>query len=229
MNHRDRRKAERKKREPRKGHTREPKANSFLIVTEGTKTEPYYFQGLAEKIEKTRGGNIHIHGVEPIVDIEGEGRATQKLVDRTSEILHRAKIFYQQVWVVFDKDDFHDFDEAVEEAEKRGFHAAWSNECFEYWLYLHFRYSQRAQTRYAWYRLLHEEFRKQKLGKGLYKKNYDRLFDMVAKDGGLDRAIQNAKERMKAYKKGVSWPSGFNPGTTVHLLVEELRKYIKED
>ena len=48
---------------------------------------------------------------------------------------------YSQVWVVFDKDDFDDFDEAVALAEKYGFKVAWSNQSFEYWLYLHFNYS----------------------------------------------------------------------------------------
>ena len=46
-----------------------------------------------------------------------------------------------KVWVVFDRDDFDDFDQAVQEGVERGYQIAWSNQSFEYWLYLHFHYS----------------------------------------------------------------------------------------
>ena len=42
------RRAERTK---RKAEFRVPKANSYLIVTEGKRTEPAYFRGLAKQIE----------------------------------------------------------------------------------------------------------------------------------------------------------------------------------
>ena len=54
------------------------------------------------------------------------------------KIIKDAKIIYQNVWIVFDKDDFDDFDQAIQEAINRGYNVAWSNQSFEYWLYLHF-------------------------------------------------------------------------------------------
>lgn len=48
----------------------------FLIVCEGTRTEPHYFEALIEN---------HTSTVREVT-IEGEGRATVTLVDRTAEI-----------------------------------------------------------------------------------------------------------------------------------------------
>ena len=59
----------------RKENIRE-KLVRFLIVCEGTKTEPHYFEALI---------NNCISAVREVT-IEGEGRATVALVDRTQEI-----------------------------------------------------------------------------------------------------------------------------------------------
>ena len=56
----------------RKEYVRE-KFVRFLIVCEGTKTEPHYFEALI---------NNYISAVREVT-IEGEGRATVALVDRT--------------------------------------------------------------------------------------------------------------------------------------------------
>lgn len=42
-------------------------------------------------------------------------------------------------WIVFDKDDYQDFDEAIEFAGKNGFEVAYSNQAFELWFLLHFK------------------------------------------------------------------------------------------
>ena len=41
--------------------------------------------------------------------------------------------------MVFDKDDYPDFDEAIELAKKNGFEVAYSNQAFELWFLLHFK------------------------------------------------------------------------------------------
>ena len=40
--------------------------------------------------------------------------------ERTDEIVSKSKILYQNVWVVFDKDDFEDFDDAIFEINELG-------------------------------------------------------------------------------------------------------------
>ena len=134
---------------------------------------------------------------------------------------------YQNVWVVFDKDDFEDFDQAIENGLKRGYHIAWSNQAFEYWLYLHFRYSDSALHRWEWNDKLNELFQKYNLGDGTYQKNYEDIYNMVNIHNGVSTAIKNAKRRMEKFEKGGYKPSEYDPGTMVYKLVEELKKYLE--
>ena len=155
-----------------------PRANSFLIVTEGERTEPLYFRGLQKLIKEKVGGTIDV--VErPVIDIYGEGCSTNKLIEVTERIVKDAKIMYQNVWIVFDKDDFEDFNQAVKEGTDKGYNIAWSNQSFEYWLYLHFNYSDAALHRHQWNEKLDELFRQNHLGKGTYQKNYENIYEIV--------------------------------------------------
>lgn len=166
-------KKRRKERKERKCEMLTPKANSFLIVTEGECTEPMYF------------------------------------------------------WIVLDKDDFENFDETLKAAEKEGYNVAWSNQCFEYWLFLHFRYSDAALHRNDWIRKLDEIFRRLGISDGKYHKNAADIYDIVNTYGSIDNAIKNAKARMKHYDRLCCKPSAYDPGTTVYELVEQLKKYLE--
>ncbi len=115
-----------KRREERKKRQHEyktAKANSFLIVTEGERTEPLYFKGMQKLIKEKIGGRIDVIEV-PLLDIHGEGCGTGKLIQVTDRIVKDAKILYQNIWVVFDKDDFDDFDEAIKEGAEKGYNIA---------------------------------------------------------------------------------------------------------
>ena len=220
-------KKRREKRKQREHEYKSPKANSFLIVTEGERTEPLYFKGIQKQIKDRIGGMVEV--VEaPVIDIHGEGSATEKLVEITQRIVKEAKIIYQNVWLVFDKDDFEDFDQAIKDGVDRGYKTAWSNQSFEYWLYLHFYYSDSALHRDDWKRKLDDIFEQYHLGNGRYQKNYEDIYDIVNSFDGVNTAIKNAKRRMEAFKRGIDKPSEYNPGTMVYELVEELMKYLDE-
>lgn len=219
-----RRREERKKRSI---GNRLPKVNSFLIVTEGKRTEPLYFGGIKKLIQDKIGGIVDVVEL-PQIDIEGEGCATGKLIEKTEEIVSRAKIIYQNIWVVFDKDDFEDFDEAIKEGIEKGYNIAWSNQSFEYWIYLHFEYSDAALHRDDWNKKLDELFERYKLGDNKYQKNYEDIYTMLESISGADTAIKNAKRRMSEFREKTDIPSKYDPGTTVYRLVEELKKYLDE-
>jgi len=220
-------KRQKAKRKPRGYAFRQPKANSYLIVTEGKRTEPLYFEGLKKKIEEKMGGNLDVYEV-PQIEISGEGRSTNALINKAEELVSKSKILYQNIWIVFDKDDFVDFDLAIKNAEKKGYKVAWSNQSFEYWLYLHFAYSDTALHRNEWNRKLSEIFKEYKLGKGKYTKNDKNIYLLVDTFDGVNTAIRNAKRRMSAYEKGDIKPSNYDPGTTVYKLMEELLEYLAE-
>lgn len=219
-----------KRREVRKKRDsgfRQPRANSFLIVTEGEKSEPLYLQGIVKQIKKSIGGNVKLMEV-PTFEIRGEGCSTCKLVEKTEEIVKKAKVLYQNIWVVFDKDDFQDFDEAIVEGTKKGYQLAWSNQSFEYWAYLHFFYSDSALHRDEWCKKLDAIFSERKLGGGKYQKNAHDLYEQLASSEGLVIAIKHAKRRMSIFKGDQMRPSQFDPGTTMHLLMEDLNKFLEE-
>ncbi|MGC4020382.1 MAG: RloB family protein [Muricomes sp.] len=218
------RRAERKK---RRHEYKQPKANSFLIVTEGERTEPLYFKGIQKLIEEKIGGMIEI--VEaPLINIHGEGCSTGKLIEITDRIVKEAKILYQSIWVVFDKDDFNDFDKAIIDGTDKGYKVAWSNQSFEYWLYLHFYYSDSALHRDDWNTKLNEIFKLNKLGDGTYHKNYEDIYNMVNIYNGVNNAIKNATRRMVEFNERKINPSEYDPGTMVHKLVQELTSYLEE-
>lgn len=209
----------------RKKELRTPKPNSFLIVSEGKKTEPLYFDGLAQYINNKYGQSIDVE--KPIIDTQGEGKCTVSLVQETAKIVRDAKILYSQVWVVFDKDDFSDFDEAIELANRYGFNVAWSNQSFEYWIYLHFNYSDSALHRDDWVEKLSDIFKKWGISKTGYLKNDPNIFNLVITHGSLKAAVNNATRIEKSYDEKTK-PSQCDPCTTVHHLIMELKPFISE-
>lgn len=219
-------KKQRKQRKERRHAFKQPRANSFLIVTEGEKTEPFYFEGLKHRIQERIGGMIKVVPA-PDIQIHGAGAGTARLLETADELVKKAKIPYQNIWLVFDKDDFEDFDETIKSAEERGYHVAWSNPCFEYWLYLHFAYSDSALCREDWFQKLKESFVAYDLSESGYQKNEENLYELLESVYGVETAIKNAKRRMADFKTGES-PSKCDPGTKVHVLVHELRSYLEE-
>lgn len=220
-------KKRREERKRRKHEYRPINTNSFLIVTEGERTEPLYLKGIQKKIKEKMDGRIDVIEI-PVIDIHGEGCGTGKLIEVTERIVKEAKILYQNVWVVFDKDDFDDFDVAIQLGKEKGYQVAWSNQSFEYWLYLHFNYSDSALHRYDWNEKLNEIFKQYNLGDGTYRKNYDNIYDLVNVYDGVNSAIRNAKRRMDGFVDERDIPSQYDPGTMVYKLVEDLKRYLDE-
>lgn len=115
-----------------------------------------------------------------MIDVYGGGCSTGKLIEIAEQIVKDANILYQNVWIVFDKDDFWDFDQAIKDGMEKGYRMAWSNQSFEYWLYLHFYYSDSALYREEWNHKLDEIFAQFHLGDGSYQKNYVNLYDSAS-------------------------------------------------
>ncbi len=97
---------------------------TILIVCEGKNTEPSYF----------RQFKLTSASIKAI----GNGYNTTSLVNHA--ITLNQQCTYDQVWCVFDKDQFpaNDFNNAITIAAANNFGVAYSNQAFEYWLILHF-------------------------------------------------------------------------------------------
>jgi hypothetical protein len=180
-----------------------PIRQRFLIVCEGEKTEPQYFE------------RFRVPGI--VVEVDPLGMDTVRVVQRAIELCIEGD--YDQTWCVFDKDDFpkKNFNEAIALARRNGIHVAYSNQSFELWYVLHFDYMHNAITRDQYMDILDD-----RLGHE-YKKKSPEIYDEL-----LDRqmiAIRNAKKLLNDYHP--NRPADDDPSTTVHLLVEQLLEHSK--
>ncbi|MEY3248265.1 MAG: hypothetical protein RL742_308 [Bacteroidota bacterium] len=191
----------------------------ILIVCQGKNTEPDYFRKfrLTSAVIKTFGG------------IKG----TRALVERAQKL--KEKDQYDQVWCVFDKDEFSnkDFNEAIKLAQNLGFGVAYSNQAFEYWLILHFEDHQGAA--------LHRDLYGEKLNSYLNplgshydatgsKTITDDIFDhLMAGDPktGTPRVGLAIKRAKRIYERlNHTNPAKEESSTLVFRLVQEILTYV---
>lgn len=203
----------------------EPLPNSFLIISEGTKTEPFYIDGLKRHIDEHLTDNVETS--KPIIKPEGQGAGTMVLVEKALQIRARQKRPYNQVWVVFDKDNFDDFDEAIAFAESNGLRVAWNNKSFEYWLLLHFNFCDSALQQDVLEERLSSVFRTRRIDANGYKKNNVDVFEIVTTHGSLPTAIKNAQKMEEQHPSHLP-PSQRAPSTTMFRLMEELKPYLPD-
>ena len=192
---------------------------TILIVCEGEKTEPSYFNQF----------RLTSATIKPV----GEGYNTISLVNRAIQIANQTS--YEQVWCVFDKDDFDsvDFNNAIILADANGFGIAYSNQAFEYWILLHFNDHQGGR--------MHRDEYNDKLNKSLKEFNisYDgrkskivteeifELLDGIDEKTGKERKILAIERAEKIYDRlDHNNPAYEESSTTVFRLVRELLKYL---
>lgn len=186
-------------------------AVSFLIVCEGTRTEPNYFKSLI----KNRISDVRE------VEINGQGKGTVSLIKEVISIQKKSSKEFDRVWAVFDKDDFDDFNDAIRLAKKNKINCAWSNESFELWYYLHFEYLDTGVSRKQYIEMIEREVRKRSGNKDYkYKKKDESTFSLLQNIGNESLALRNA-EKLKEKYKGIDYAS-HKPCTTVDELVKEL-------
>lgn len=192
---------------------------TILIVCEGENTEPSYFNQF----------RLSSATIKPV----GEGYNTISLVNRAIQIASQDS--FEQVWCVFDKDDFSDsdFNNAIIIAEANNFGVAYSNQAFEYWIIMHFDDHQGGG--------IHRVDYTSKINKLLkpYGVKYDgsgskiiteEIFELL---DGIDEKTQKERKQLaitraeRNYDKfDHSNPAKEESSTTVFRLVKELLKYV---
>lgn len=173
--------------------------------------------------------------VAAVVVVRGEGKNTTSLVAAAVEHADRASDRFDEVWVVYDHDDFgaQRFNQAEKDIRDldgqspETWRAAWSNEAFEVWYVLHF---QRFDGQ------LHRHHVQAKLGELLrahcgraagYAKNDPRMYELLLPY--QPQAIQHAQRLASDHgisPHGSTTPASANPCTTVFRLVEALNAEI---
>lgn len=191
-----------------------------LIITEGTETEPQYFQRIKEIIDEKYRDRIHL-------DVSGKGDNTLSLFHKAEKDVSRSNNIYKHVWLVYDKDDFpaEHFDRTAElcarvSTEETQYHAIWSNQCIELWFLLHFMFLQTDLHRNEYWPKLTDCMKQKNLGS--YYKSRPDMYDTLRPY--MEEAIRNA-QKLEAINQGKS-PSKSAPGTTAHHLFEALQPYL---
>ena len=193
---------------------------NYLIVCEGKKTEPNYFNGLKKKINEKYGNKVDV--LIPNIEVKGTGMNTTSLVKYTQKTVNHANKVYGQVWVVFDKDDYNDeqFDSAIDNCN---YNVAWSNPNFELWLLSHFKKVSRYISKDNVLQELSKEFQKKCLGD--YTKNDTNIFEKVTSEERLHTAIKNCEYMEELNKDGQA--SRRNPMTKVYKIIDGLKEYLE--
>lgn len=193
-----------------------------LIVTEGTETEPQYFQAIKEIINRQYRDKIHL-------DVFGEGDNTLSLFEKAQRRAGQNPNGYKHVWVVYDTDDFPpDHINRTEQLCQRNstadtqYHAIWSNQCIELWYLLHFSFFHSDIHRKEYWPKLTEWL--ESIGAGSYAKGRPDMYEVLRPY--MEYGIANAK-RLDKINEGKS-PANAAPGTKVYELIEKLKAYLIE-
>lgn len=191
----------------------------FLIVCEGEKTEPNYFKSLVANDKYSR-----------VIDIEAEiiggAKCTISLVNEAEKIYDNSVIKPDRVWVVFDKDDFKDFNEAIQLCIQKGFNAGWTNEAFELWYYLHFEYLDTSISRHDYIKKIESFITEKKEYENFkYKKNDEAFYKEVLSNIGDEQNAKKYASKLRELFKNEIDSGNYTkakPCTTIDILVEEL-------
>ncbi|HVT15348.1 MAG TPA: RloB family protein [Thermoanaerobaculia bacterium] len=130
---RRRRNSELRRRKPQ----REPR-HRILIVCEGKRTEPGYFDALRVKFRAVVDLEVEPGGATPKKLVE-LALARKKEAKRAARSQRDRFLRYDEVWCVFDTDEHPYLADARQQALTHGIDLAVSNPCFELWALLHFQ------------------------------------------------------------------------------------------
>lgn len=194
----------------RKVNTRKQN-RTILIFCGAEETEPNYFKAF-----KTYTSQV--------IRVRGIKQNTVPLIREALKYIKADKHTYDSVWCVFDKDDFTDFNDAIDLATSNGIHCAYSNKCFEVWLLMHFGKSPTGTPKQLESQLNQLFIKELNLKEG-YKKNQKNLLELLKAQQSI--AIQIAERHYEDRHRYGKTPQDQSPVTTVFKLVKELNANLR--
>lgn len=205
------RRGHRSKRNRRSGH-RVLRLGHYMVITNAKKTEPQYFERFRNSIPESYRDQIAIKVLS---------EDTKNLLNKAIELIGKDPQF-AQAWIILDRDQEVNFDKLICDAKRRGIQVGWSNPCFEIWLFAYLGEMPNIPDSGICCREFQRIFQ-QKVGHR-YEKADPSIYDKLKEKGNEEGAIRLAKRKISQHKRnGKSKPSNMCPGTTVHLLISEIR------
>jgi len=209
----------------RKAATRKS-ADRTLIICEGSKTEPQYLDEIREE-QRLPTAYVHVLGAPEGNDPLNVVKYAEKLFLHGDPHRKIGKRAFDQIVVVFDRDDHKTYHQALSHANqlhlamkndikaKVSFEVCASVPCFELWLLLHFEDVPAPLHRKDVYARLRERLGKYEKGEqGLWKRTRGQL------DEAHHRAVQLSTHTTRANNDG--------PYTDMHSLVDKLLNLTKQ-
>ncbi len=193
--------------------TRVPDLGYYFVVTDTKKTEENYICGLRDSLPQELQGRIVI---------KVSKAKTDELVKACKE-LAALEPQYGEPWVVFDRDRVVRFNEIIEQANREDVRVGWSNPCIEIWFDAYYGKMHAYHDSVTCCREFGNTFEK-KTGHE-YQKANQQIYKLLKRSGDEAEAIKIAESRLQQYlRDGIRKPTDMCPCTTVHHLVDEIRK-----
>ncbi|MCP5016467.1 MAG: RloB domain-containing protein [Ketobacter sp.] len=209
------RKAKNAKSLQRKG-ARRAAYKKILIVCEGEKTEPNYFEGAREYYELNTV-NVEVRG-----DCGSDPMSIVSFAKQRYREEKDAGDPFDQIYCVFDKDGHATYTRAIDAltsaTPKDTYFTINSVPSFEYWLMLHFVYSTRPYTTLPGNSSGNQVLTELKNYIPDYEKGRSTIFAELIEQ--LEQAKKYAKRALQESERNQT----DNPSTRVHELVEALQK-----
>ncbi len=189
--------------------------DKVLIVCEGEKTEPHYFNGLKDHY------SLNSANIEICSDCGPDPLGIYKYARRRYFDEKANGDPFDRVYCVFDKDTHGTYQRAVDEIQRARpagtFMAINSVPCFEYWLLLHFNSTTRPYAPLPGNSACNQVLTELRKYMPDYSKGNAEIFSLLVEK--MDFAIGNADHALQiATDAGTD-----NPTTRVHELVRYLR------
>lgn len=192
----------------------------YLIVCEGTKTEPNYLNEMLD----------HYRIPKSLVFVTPSDASSPDRIVECAKTLYEANKEsnsddYDQVFCVFDRDQHSTYDQALQNIEelkkrKKPFNAITSEPCFEYWLLLHFTYTRQpfkeTSSRSSCDIVVHELKKYPDFTD--YEKGRKGIFTVV------QAKIKTAIKHAQLAKNDAAQTGENNPSTDIHDLVLAIQK-----
>lgn len=187
---------------------------NYLIITDGEKTEVNYFNGLKNSLPDDYKDKISIKVIK--------SESPHTLIGDAKKCIEENKFNgYEEIWLIFDRDEVKGFDDIIIQAECNGYNVGWSNPCIEIWFLSYFGMNPIHYNSKQCIGDFKEVFKK--IVEKNYKKNDTNIYHLLRKFGDEEKAIEISKNRYNNYLNDHEKTSNMHGATRVFEVVEEIR------
>ncbi|ARW47388.1 RloB family protein [Acetobacter pasteurianus] len=188
-----------------------PPSRRVYIFFEGSNSEPDYFYALE------RSFPCSLIKLVPIKKSGSPDNIVKECLVKKNYLATKAASYEKndEIWAVFDKDDFDSFEQAVETCRLKNIRVGFSNPCFELWLVLHKKnYTKESNTK---------EIQKEceKLYPGYLENGKTLNFDKIIKN--LHEA-ENRASSLRQHHKEEEEKEYISPSTSLDKLTSRIRR-----